>query len=137
MDASGKILFVCPGCGYRAKIPGNYLGMSIRCPGCATAQTVQTPVEKSEATGKTVSITRVATTPLPFTVDEAKQPHAAFAAGSAAKLATAAAPLGRESAPSSPPPPATQPSGGASPTLVFVCSACAFRARIPLIYAGK
>jgi len=133
MDASGKILFVCPGCGYRAKIPGNYLGMSIRCPGCSTAQTVQTPVEKSESTGKTVSITRVATTPLPFTMDEAKQPHAAFAAGSAAKLATAAAPPGREAQP----PPATQPAGGASPTLVFVCSACSFRARIPLIYAGK
>jgi hypothetical protein len=69
MDATGKILFNCPACGYRAKIPAHYLGMSIRCPGCNSGQTVEKPSEKvAETTGKTVSITRVATTPLPFTV---------------------------------------------------------------------
>ncbi len=148
MDTTGRILFVCPACGYRAKIPGNYLGMSIKCPGCNGAQTVIKP-EKTESTGKTVSITRVATTPLPFTVDQAKQPFASSPAAPPAPAAPAAAPramaVTRTPLPGSlvaGAPPATQqeralPSGAAAQTIAFTCTACAYRARIPVSYGGR
>lgn len=135
MDTSGKILFNCPSCGYRAKIPGNYLGMSIRCPGCNGAQTVVKPTDKTaETTGKTVSITRVATTPLPFTMEEAKKP-------SASTHSVTRTPLpGSLNALTPPSTPANQamPSGSnAADSLLFVCTACAYRARIPTTYAGR
>ncbi|MBA2482394.1 MAG: hypothetical protein H0V44_17160 [Planctomycetes bacterium] len=137
MDATGKILFNCPSCGYRAKIPGHYLGMSIRCPGCNTAQMVEKPTDKAaETTGKTVSITRVATTPLPFTVEQAKQPLNTPAQqnvvtrtplpGSLNALAVPATPVGQ-----------AMPSGSdLKNTVLFSCTTCAYRARIPSTYAG-
>jgi hypothetical protein len=138
MDTSAKILFVCPSCGYRAKIPQNYLGMSIRCPGCNSAQTVIKPSDKaSESTGKTVTITKVAATPLPFTMEEAKQP-AAPAVAKAAVTRTTPLP-GSLDAVAPPAVPANQamPSGGAGATVTFTCTACAYRARIPSSYAGR
>jgi hypothetical protein len=136
MDTSGKILFVCPSCGYRAKIPPNYLGMSIRCPGCNSAQTVVKPSDKaSESTGKTVTITKVAATPLPFTMDEAKQPTAP----AVAKAVTRTPLPGSLDAVAPPSVPANQalPSGGGGATVTFTCTACAYRARIPASYAGR
>jgi hypothetical protein len=142
MDSTGKILFVCPACGYRARIPGNYLGMAIRCPGCNGAQTVVKP-EKSESTGKTVSITKIATTPVPFTMEEARKPYAAqppaAPAASAARAGAIRTPLPGSLDVASPPAVAQDRAlpSGAGQSLAFTCTVCAYRARIPMSYAGR
>ncbi len=131
MNAPGKIVFVCTACAYRARIPEHYQGMSIKCPGCGVAQVAEPapePVgakaaEAGTSSVKTVSITRVATTPLPFTMDQAGSPADANGSG---------------------PNPLRTPLPGAlavvepaKTQVTFVCTACGFRARVPRTYAGK
>lgn len=136
MNAAGKIVFTCPACHYRARIPEHYMGMSIRCPGCSKPQVVLQSADAHVSTGRTVSITRVATTPLPFSLEEAGAPAGTTAlpeAPTSSEVAALAKPA--SAARLRTPPPGSL--GIAAPNLIFVCTACAFRARIPGSYAGK
>lgn len=44
MDPSGKMLFTCNACGYRARIPERYSGKEVHCPRCQVVQVAQTGV---------------------------------------------------------------------------------------------
>jgi hypothetical protein len=61
MTSSDTIRFICPGCGYRARIPGSFSGKVILCPGCQKMQ-IASP-DGGVATGETVSVSKVATVP--------------------------------------------------------------------------
>ena len=50
--------FDCPSCHYRAKVPGKYLGKSIKCPQCATTFTAE-PSQQATSTGNTVAFNTV------------------------------------------------------------------------------
>jgi predicted Zn-ribbon and HTH transcriptional regulator len=54
-DDSDKRLFSCTSCGYRARIPGQYLGMAVRCPNCNAPQ-IASGDESAPSTGQTVVI---------------------------------------------------------------------------------
>ncbi len=136
MNAAGKIVFTCPACHYRARIPEHYMGMSIRCPGCSKPQVVLQSADAHVSTGRTVSITRVATTPLPFSLEEAGAPMGTTALPEGPTASEPAAVAQPASAARLRTPPAGS-LGSAVPNLIFVCTACAFRARIPGSYAGK
>jgi ribosomal protein S27E/flagellar basal body-associated protein FliL len=55
-----KILFVCGSCHYRARIPGQYAGMAVRCPSCDAAQ-IANPDSSGGTTGSTVQLSKVPT----------------------------------------------------------------------------
>jgi hypothetical protein len=50
--------FDCPSCHYRAKVPGKYLGKSIKCPQCASTFTAE-PSSQATSTGNTVAINSI------------------------------------------------------------------------------
>jgi phage FluMu protein Com len=54
-----KVRFECGSCGYRAKIPGKYVGKPIHCPQCKEIQQVKPETDLEAATGRTVTIARV------------------------------------------------------------------------------
>jgi len=54
-----KIRFACSACGYRARIPGKYADKPIHCPQCKQIQVAKAETDLEEATGRTVSISRV------------------------------------------------------------------------------
>ena len=56
---SEKIRFACSACGYRARIPGKYADKPIHCPQCKQVQVAKAETDLEEATGRTVSISRV------------------------------------------------------------------------------
>jgi hypothetical protein len=117
MEASDKILFVCPACQFRARIPSQYVGRTIRCPGCNAAQKVAAPEVEPESTGRTVAITRVAA------VDSTR--------------------VEKPVPPEPPAPPAAAPvkpaAGNPLPEdkLLFVCASCKLRARVPARFGGQ
>jgi hypothetical protein len=59
MAAADTIRFICPGCGYRARIPASFTGKVILCPGCQQVQIASS--DHGEPSGDTVSVSRVAT----------------------------------------------------------------------------
>ena len=56
---SDKIRFGCSACGYRARIPSKYADKPIHCPQCKQIQVAKAETDLEEATGRTVSISRV------------------------------------------------------------------------------
>ena len=156
--SDGTIVFLCPACGYKARIPTQYAGHTIRCPGCQSPQVAKLAAPTA-STGKTISIMKVASTPVPFTLppDQA----AALTAASTTPLpmelgiqAVGVSPgipvLGNPSGvrpridtllPDNTPranvalPTAAKPVAGA--TIDFTCTMCRGRMRIPAQYIGK
>ncbi|HYE05116.1 MAG TPA: hypothetical protein VEL07_06270 [Planctomycetota bacterium] len=54
MDPSGKMLFTCNACGYRARIPERYSGKEVHCPRCQVVQVAQTGIG-GNMTGQTLT----------------------------------------------------------------------------------
>lgn len=112
--------FICVACGYRARIPTQYMGLAVTCPKCETAQIASPEESESPSTGDTVSITRIKT------VEEL--PAGAHGAVPTLAQGSAGAPI----------PASTVLAGAAGGDKVrFTCSACGFKARIPATYAGQ
>lgn len=112
--------FICVACGYRARIPTQYMGLAVTCPKCETAQIASPEESESPSTGDTVSIARIKT------VEEL--PAGAHGAVPTISQGTAGAPI----------PASTVLAGAAGGDKVrFTCSACGFKARIPAAYAGQ
>ena len=112
--------FICVACGYRARIPTQYMGLAVTCPKCETAQIASPEESESPSTGDTVSITRIKT------VEEL--PAGAHGAVPTVTQGTSGAPI----------PASTVLAGAAGGDKVrFTCSACGFKARIPAAYAGQ
>jgi ribosomal protein S27E len=142
--------FICVGCGYRARIPSQYMGLAVTCPKCDTVQIATPEDQEGPSTGDTVSIARMktaedgakvanpqvttssgftsrntavkSTLPPAPTIVPAKNPTAV---ASTAAASTAVANSGDKSA----------DKGGDK--VRFTCSACGFKARIPSAYAGE
>lgn len=112
--------FICVACGYRARIPTQYMGLAVTCPKCETAQIASPEESESPSTGDTVSITRIKT------VEEL--PAGAHGALPTLTQGTSGAPV-----------PASAVLAGAAggDKVRFTCSACGFKARIPASYAGQ
>ena len=53
--------FICISCGYRARIPDQYMGLAVTCPKCETVQIASREDNDAPATGDTVSISRIKT----------------------------------------------------------------------------
>lgn len=112
--------FICVACGYRARIPTQYMGLAVTCPKCETAQIASPEESESPSTGDTVAISRIKT------VEEL--PAGAHGAVPTLAQGSAGAPV----------PASTVLAGAASGDKVrFTCSACGFKARIPASYAGQ
>ena len=162
MSATDTFIFICPACGYKARLPEQFAGRTIKCPGCQAPQTAVAPVNVQR---KTATFTKVGATPMPFSLPK-EQADALAAIPPATPIAPApsapAAPIPAKAFPS-PLPGAIQittdrtgrttPSGG-SPTVGtssntarlakpagalvdFTCTACQARLRLPAHYAGK
>ena len=131
MDPTDKIIFICPACQFRARIPAQYIGQTIRCPKCNSAQKVAPPGSDYEASGNTVMISRVA-------VSEALKPTAPVTTPAASP-----APLtpGTDafSVPGKGPGPiaSSTDSGSIESKLLFVCANCNLRARVPARFGGQ
>jgi DNA-directed RNA polymerase subunit RPC12/RpoP len=53
--------FICISCGYRARIPDQYMGLAVTCPKCETVQIASREDNEAPSTGDTVSIARIKT----------------------------------------------------------------------------
>lgn len=80
--SADTVVFICSACRYKARIPRQYLGATIRCPGCQSNQ-VAVEAPPAPSTGNTVLIQRIASTPVPFSLP-AEQELALAAAGAGA-----------------------------------------------------
>jgi hypothetical protein len=118
---SGDPRFICVGCGYRARIPTQYMGLAVTCPKCDTVQIATPEDHEGPPTGDTVAISRL------------KTPEAGAQVANP-QVATAADPMIK--APGSKPVATTSAAGGGD-KVRFTCSACGFKARIPSTYAGE
>jgi hypothetical protein len=154
MSASDTVVFICPACGYKARLPEQLAGRTIKCPGCQVPQTVVAPVQPQR---KTATFVKIGSTPIPFSL-----PREQADALAAIPPAVPVAPAPAKTFPS-PLPGAIQittdrigratPSGGA-PTvgtrshtarlaqpagalIDFACTACQSRIRLPEHYSGK
>ena len=67
MTAPGNFIFICPACGYKARLPDQFSGRTIKCPGCQAPQVASAPLNTEH---KTASFIRVAATPVPFTMPQ-------------------------------------------------------------------
>ena len=65
MNAPDTFVFICAGCGYKARLPTQFGGRTIKCPGC---QQPQVAVIQTATQRKTATISRVAMTPVPFSL---------------------------------------------------------------------
>ena len=142
--------FICVGCGYRARIPSQYMGLAVTCPKCDTVQIATPEDQEGPSTGDTVSIPRMKTAE-----DGAKiaNPQVTTSTGFTSRTMaikpTPAMPtaMPTATAPASAVVPvkntATLSGSGdkstekASDKVRFTCSACGFKARIPSAYAGE
>lgn len=118
--------FICVGCGYRARIPSQYMGLAVTCPKCDTVQIATPEEQEGPSTGDTVAISRMTTA-----ADGAKIANpqvAAAAAEPGIKMPTSKAPVKS---------PASTAAAGGGDKVRFTCSSCGFKARIPSIYAGE
>ncbi|MBA3939490.1 MAG: hypothetical protein H0X38_18730, partial [Planctomycetes bacterium] len=160
----GKKLFVCSACGYRARIPGHFMGKAVRCPRCDGAQIATSEGTPSPRTGRTVSITRMPTAAANArtTVRPGNLLFSCAACGFEAQLArhylgkaikcpgchepqvvaidhAASEGTGISAAPTPTPAPEPTPEADAASHAgkeLFVCTACSYRARIPAQYIG-
>lgn len=150
MTATGNFIFICPACGYKARLPDQFSGRTIKCPGCQVPQVATAPLN---AEHKTASFIRVAATPVPFTMPQEQLD--ALAGAQVSPVAPPADPT-QKSFPS-PLPGAIQvttdrisnqsasvPAAGApiakaaqGGTVDFTCNSCNARLRLPAHYAGK
>ena len=115
---AGDPRFICVGCGYRARIPTQYMGLAVTCPKCDTVQIATPEDQESPSTGDTVAIAKLKT------------------ADEGAKIANPQVTITTEptiKGPSPKPAPAAAPGD----KVRFTCSSCAFKARIPAMYAGE
>ncbi len=110
--------FICVGCGYRARIPSQYMGLAVTCPKCDTVQIATPEEQESASTGDTVAISKI---------DTAKE---------GAKIANPQVAVTSEPTIAGPSP---KPAPPAAPgdKVRFTCSSCGFKARIPASYAGE
>lgn len=164
MTATGNFIFICPACGYKARLPEQFSGRTIKCPGCQAPQIATAPLNTEH---KTASFIRVAATPVPFTMPQEQIDALAGAQISsvapAANLTTSANqppavyPVPAPKTFPSPLPGAIQittdrftnqtssvPAAGAplakaavGGTVDFTCNSCHARLRLPEHYAGK
>jgi Zn finger protein HypA/HybF involved in hydrogenase expression len=122
--------FICVGCGYRARIPAQYMGLAVTCPKCDTVQIATPEEQEGPATGDTVAISKIKTAE-----DGAKIANPQVAAAAPAepgiKMPTSKAP------PAAPAKGAATAAAGGGDKVRFTCSACGFKARIPSTYAGE
>lgn len=167
MTANGTFIFICPACGYKARLPDQFSGRTIKCPGCQAPQVATAPVNLER---KTASIIRVAATPVPFTLPP-EQADALAGIPSATPVLVPTASFS-QTAPSAFPSPLpgaiqittdrvarkkTPPPGQTPPvaktaslakaapvakaatgaTVDFTCMSCNARLRLPSHYAGK
>ena len=157
MTATGTFIFICSACGYKARLPEEFSGKTIKCPGCQAAQLAKAQVNTER---KTASFTRVAATPMPFTLPKEQEevlaqstmPVVVPAAVPAAKAVAVAQATTPKSFPSPLPgaiqvtsdriakaagsmAPAAKPA--ATATIDFGCSSCYARMRLPAHYEGK
>lgn len=119
MTVQGTFVFLCASCSYKARVPDEYRGATILCPGCHRPQ-LAVPAAAGPSTGRTVSLLRVPT------VAAAPPPEPPRPAPPIARPATH--------------PYARQPSSAGEPadgTIEFCCSACSVRVRIPAHYLGR
>ncbi len=124
--------FICVGCGYRARIPSQYMGLAVTCPKCDTVQIATPEEQEGPSTGDTVSIARMKTAE-----DGAKiaNPQVTTSSGFTSRNTAVKSTL--------PPAPAPTANSGDKSTekggdkVRFTCSACGFKARIPSAYAGE
>ena len=130
---TGDPRFICVGCGYRARIPSQYMGLAVTCPKCDTVQIATPEDQEGPATGDTVAISRMKTAD-----DGAKlaNPQVSSAASDPAIKAPAAK-AAASPAPSVTKPAAPTTAAGGGDKVRFTCSACGFKARIPSSYAGE
>ena len=134
--------FICVGCGYRARIPSQYMGLAVTCPKCDTVQIATPEDQEGPSTGDTVSIARLktaeegakianpqVTTSSGFTsrTTAVKSPSSMITAPSVAAVKNAATVTGS----------GDKNTEKASDKVRFTCSACGFKARIPSAYAGE
>jgi ribosomal protein S27E len=115
---AGDPRFICVGCGYRARIPTQYMGLAVTCPKCDTVQIATPEDQESPSTGDTVSIAKLKT------------------ADAGAQIANPQVTVTSEPTIKGPSP---KPAPPAAPgdKVRFTCSSCSFKARIPASYAGE
>lgn len=124
--------FICVGCGYRARIPSQYMGLAVTCPKCDTVQIATPEEQEGPSTGDTVAISRMKTAADGAQIANPQVTAAPSEPG--IKMPTSKAP---------PVPPAPTKSigptaaAGGGDKVRFTCSACGFKARIPSSYAGE
>lgn len=152
MTATGTFIFICSACGYKARLPEEFSGRTIKCPGCQAAQLAKAQVNTER---KTASFTRVAATPVPFTLPKEQEDALARPETIASVPPPAAPPATAPKAFPSPLPGAIQVTSdriarkntpqpevaaakpAAGGTIDFACSACHARMRLPAHYEGK
>jgi hypothetical protein len=142
-----RIRFICASCGYRALIPAYFKGMAVNCPSCETAQ-IATAEDAVPATGMTVTLNRVSsaqttasTPPRPGNIIF-RCPACRYEAQLAERYLgkTIRCPgchepqlVGTPEAPVAAP---ARPAAPADGKILFICSSCNYRARIPQQYVG-
>ncbi len=149
MTLLGNFIFICPACGYKARVPEQFSGRSIKCPGCMTPQVANAPLNNEH---KTASFIRVAATPVPFTMpqeqidaltgspvaplDIAPLPPRSFPSPlpGAIRVSTDRITKRAETVTPEAPPTANIVRSG---TVDFTCTACNAHLRLPGHYAGK
>ncbi len=155
MTATGTFIFICSACGYKARLPEQFAGRTIKCPGC---QAPQVAVAPSNVQRKTAVITRVAATPVPFTLPKDQEDALAhIPSATPVEMPAPMAPTASKPFPSplpgaiqittdrvtrmktpvpgeAAPPTAKLATGG---TVDFTCISCNARLRLPGHYAGK
>ena len=162
MSVTETFIFICPACGYKARLPEQFAGRTIKCPGCQAPQVAVAPVNVQR---KTATFTKVGATPMPFSLPQ-EQADALAAIPPATPIAPTpvvpVTPLPAKAFPS-PLPGAIQittdrvgrtsstgdaaaiGSGSSTARLAkpagalvdFTCTACQARLRLPAHYAGK
>ena len=148
-----KILFVCGSCHYRARIPGQYAGMAVRCPSCDAAQ-IANPDSSGGTTGSTVQLSKVPTAGHKTTIRPGnilficslcnfEAQLAKHYVGKAIRCPGCHAPQVVAGEPPTKDPAALERNPTATGDTVapasdprFICVGCAYRARIPSQYMG-
>ncbi|HYE04408.1 MAG TPA: efflux RND transporter periplasmic adaptor subunit [Planctomycetota bacterium] len=117
MGNAVKILFACPACDFRARIPGRLAGKRIRCPGCAQ------PVDVAGAAAEV----------------RCRAPGTAIAPATRSAAPAESTPPPRRAQPLTTPSP-TQPAAlveAPRRTFLFACPSCRFYAQVPMRANGK
>ncbi len=161
MDPSGKMLFTCNACGYRARIPERYSGKEVHCPRCQVVQVAQVGIG-GNMTGQTLTFqnlkaayvgeqTAMKSVEKPddtvrFHCDACKYtaslaakhagtsircPGCGASQAVAAKADGGAAKAGDTGSFAAPKTPVNED------RILFTCGDCAYKARIPARYSGR